>query len=116
NDPTAWVQGLSPNSPLANPSGGNAYPIVGTTNYLGYTCYANSANEKVLVGQLDYVESATINTSSKGVLGLSGLAPLPRQWTKAIEGTFVKDTDKLGLNITTVGNSNICSQSGIVGG
>lgn len=116
NDPTAWVQGLSPNSPLANPSGADAYPVVGTTNYLGYTCYAHKANLNTLVGQLGYVETATINTNPKGVLGLSGLAPLPRQWTKAIEGTFVKDTDKLGLNITTAGSGTICSQSGIVGG
>src|SRR5215469_6163193 len=116
NDPTAWVQGLSPNSPLANPSGANAYPNVGTTNFLGYTCYANSANEKTLVGQLNYVENAAINTSAKGVLGLSGLSPLPKQWTKAIEGTFIKETDGLGLQITTVGNGTICSQTGIVGG
>lgn len=116
NDPTAWVQGLSPSSPLANPSGASAYPNVGTTDYDGYTCYANKKNLNTLLGQLTYQETATINTNGKGVLGSSGLAPLPKQWLKAIDGTFIKDTDKLGLNITTAGSGTICSQSGIVGG
>jgi phosphate transport system substrate-binding protein len=116
NDPTAWVQGLSPSSPLANPSGLNAYPVVGTTNYLSYTCYANPNNLATLVGQLGYQMTALINTNSKGVLGLSGLAPLPKQWLTAVEGTFVKNTDNLGLNLNSVGNGTICSQTGIVGG
>lgn len=115
NDPTAWVQGLSPTSALANPSGAAAYPIVGTTNFLGYTCYANGNNLNTLVGQLGYVETANINTNAKGVLGLSGLSPLPKQWRTAIEGTFVKNTDGLGLNLNVAGTGTICSASGIVG-
>jgi hypothetical protein len=78
-DPTAWVEALDPQEPLANPSGSGSYPLVGTTNFLGYTCYASSSRVGTLAGQLGYVETATINTSTQGVLGLSGLAPLPKQ-------------------------------------
>jgi len=116
NDPTAWVQGLSPNSPLANPSGSGSYPLVGTTNFLGYTCYAHSNNLNTLVGQLNYVDTALINTSGAGVLGSSGLAPLPSQWRTAIKTTFLSNKDGLGLNMTTAGSGTICSGSDIVGG
>ena len=115
NDPTAWVEGLSPSVTLANPTAANAYPLVGTTNFMGYTCYANSASLATLTGQLGYVETAQINTNATGVLGSSGLSPLPKQWLTAIDQTFVTNKSKLGLNLTTVGTGTICSQSGITG-
>ena len=116
NDPTAWVEGLSPSEPLANPTASGAYPIVGTTNFLSYTCYANGNDLNTLVGQLKYVETATINTNAKGVLGLSGLSPLPKQWRNAVETTFVTDKDGLHLNLNTAGASGPCSGPDIVGG
>ena len=100
---------------LANPTAANAYALVGTTNSMGYTCYANSANLATLTGQLGYVETAQINTNAKGVLGSSGLSPLPKQWLNAIDQTFVTNKSKLGLNMTTVGTGTICSQSGVTG-
>jgi phosphate transport system substrate-binding protein len=116
NDPTMWVEGLSSSEPLANPTASGAYPLVGTTNFLGYTCYANANNLGTLVGQLSYVETANINTNEKGVLGLSGLAPLPKQWRTAINTTFVTNQDGLGLNLNQAGATGICSGSDIVGG
>lgn len=116
NDPTAWVENPSPTEPLANPTGSNSYAIVGTTNYFGYTCYQDANRLNTMVGQLSYVNSAPINTSFKGVLGSSGLAPLPKQWLTAIATTFLTNKDGLGLNITTVGSGAICSASNIVGG
>jgi ABC-type phosphate transport system substrate-binding protein len=116
DDPTAWVQGLSPSSPLADPTGLNAYPIVGTTNFLGYTCYASSHTLGTLVGQLGYVNSATINTNTKGILGSQGLAPLPKPWRTAVNETFLTNKDGLGLTISLAGSAGLCSGADIVGG
>jgi phosphate transport system substrate-binding protein len=117
SDPSAWVQSLSPSSPLADPTGKTSYPLVGTTNFLGYTCYASSAKLANLVGQLNYIENYEINTdSAKGVLASAGLAPLPAQWHVAITQTFLNNNSGLGLNMSPVGTGTICSGSGIVGG
>ncbi len=117
NDPTAWVEGLSPAEPLANPTEAEAYPLVGTTNFLGYTCYANSAKLATLTGQLAYVDTADINIDAKGILGYAGLSPLPSQWRTAIYQTFVsgKLENTLGLNMEPVGKGPVCSGSGIQG-
>ncbi|HEX3430742.1 MAG TPA: substrate-binding domain-containing protein [Rhizomicrobium sp.] len=116
NDPGSWVQSLSPTSKLADPTGKTSYPIVGTTNFLGYSCYASSNVESNLVGQLNYVETANINTATTGVLGKSGLGPLPAAWRTAIEETFINNADGLGLEISPVGGSAACTGGDIVGG
>lgn len=117
NDPSAWVQGLSPTSVLANPTASGAYPMVGTTNFLGYTCYANSKQKANLVDEQLYLNTAKINNDSKsGILASAGLAPLPKQWRHAIGTTFIHDTDGLGLNMATVGAPGACSVSGVIGG
>ena len=110
-DPWDW----NPQALLADPSKSGAYPIVGTTNFLGYSCYASAGKVSNLVGQLNYVETAPINTVGKGILDSSGVAALPKVWRKAIEQTFVSNGDALGLQMTTVGGSTICSASGIIG-
>ena len=116
SDPANWVEGPASTVPLANPTDPTAFPQVGTTNYLGYTCYANSGPKGTIVGQLNYVETATINTSlTKGVLGLSGLAPLPSAWRNAIVNDFVTNNSGFNLEISTAGKAN-CSGSSIVGG
>ncbi|HEY3639072.1 MAG TPA: substrate-binding domain-containing protein [Rhizomicrobium sp.] len=106
NDPTAWVQSNDPfaNS-LANPTESGAYSIVGTTNYLGYSCYASQAALSNLTGQISYLETAKINTNKKGSLGEAGLSPLPKAWNKAINDAFVLNTDKLGLQISVAAKS-----------
>ncbi len=124
NDPGAWVQSLSPLSVLANPPEGTAFPMVGTTQYEGYTCIASKTKEALLLGLLGQVYSTGNNLytdPTNGILAKSGLAPLPKNWRTAINGTFVKDTDKLGLNIINVGTTQTDSPCGpsnthIVGG
>ena len=117
NDPTAWVEGLSPTAALANPTASGAYPLVGTTNGLAYTCYHNAKEFKTLVGTMSFVDLQAINyDTGKGILAKAGLSPLPLQWRKAIEGTFIKNTDGLGLNMASVGTAGACSVNGVVGG
>ncbi len=117
NDPSAWVQGLSPTSVLANPTAKTAYPMVGTTNLLGYTCYAKSGVEKNLVGLQLYENKQPINNdATAGILAAAGLAPLPKQWRGAIYSTFVTNQDGLGLNFAVVGSPGACSVGGVIGG
>ncbi len=119
NDPGAWVQSLSPFSPLANPPEANAFPMIGTTNYEGYTCIKSANVQKTLIGILGSVDSTGNNLNTdpvNGILAKSGLAPLPKQWRTAINGTFVKNTDQLNLNIVPAGTAGPCSMSGVVGG
>jgi ABC-type phosphate transport system substrate-binding protein len=105
NDPTAWVEGLSPNVPLANPTASGSYPVVGTTNYLGYTCYASSGVLANLSGQISYLETGKINTDSKkGILAAAGLSPLPKAWFDAIHDAFVTNKDKLNLQLSIASN------------
>ena len=104
NDPTAWVEGLSPNVPLANPQESGAYPLVGTTNFLGYSCYKSAKVLGNLTGQIGYVETQQININKKGILGSAGLSPLPKAWTNAIDDAFITNKDKLGLQMSVAGS------------
>jgi hypothetical protein len=107
NDPTAWVEGLSPSVPLANPQASGSYPVVGTTNFLGYTCYATSGTLKTLSGLINYQETSKVTTNAKkGILSLSGLSVLPKAWTKAVDDAFHTNADKLNLEPSLAGGSN----------
>jgi phosphate transport system substrate-binding protein len=98
NDPTAWVEGLSPSVPLANPQASGSYPVVGTTNFLGYTCYKTSGTLATLSGLINYQETSKVTTNAKkGILSLSGLSVLPKAWTKGIDDAFHTNKDKLNL-------------------
>ncbi|HTT83943.1 MAG TPA: substrate-binding domain-containing protein [Rhizomicrobium sp.] len=100
-----WVEGLNPAEPLANPSASNAYPLVGTTQMEAYTCYANADALAVLTGEITYQETSKVTTNKKkGILGAAGLSPLPKAWADAIEDAFVKNTDKLNLELSSVSN------------
>lgn len=101
NQPQDWVEPASKNSPLAAPSNAAAYPIVGTSNFLGYTCYGNAPSRRTLTGFLNYYEqNNTINDYKLGLLASAGFQPLPAGWRKAIWETFVLGTDPNGLNLT----------------
>jgi phosphate transport system substrate-binding protein len=116
-DPTAWVQSNSPSVPIANPTTSGAYPIVGTTNWLLYTCYSGKFQEKTLFGVLKYISLEPINYDlNKGILAAAGLAPLSKVWRGAIKGTFVSNTDGLNLQIEPKGTGPVCSAGNIVGG
>lgn len=117
NDPTAWVQSTSPTSLIADPSNSGAYPIVGTANWIAYQCYQSKKQEKSLVGVMGYIDYQPINTDAKkGILASAGLSPLSKAWRAAIQGTFIRNQDGLGLNVAPVGAAGTCSGSGIVGG
>jgi phosphate transport system substrate-binding protein len=114
-NPQDWVEPASATSPLANPLGRNAYPIVGTSNFLGYTCYAVNAEREELVDFLKFYETGAagnvVNDPTQGILALSGFAPLPADWRKAIRDTFLEPvpaTAGLGLQIKTAGQSGVC--------
>lgn len=116
-NPQDWVQGTSPTASLANPTVGGAYPIVGTANFVGYQCYASSTQTSTILGVLNYLYFSDINTDAKnGILVAGGISPLPTAWRNAIKGTFLVDTDKLGLNIASTGTAGTCSTAGSVGG
>ena len=117
SDPTAWVQSNSPSEPIANPTTSGAYPVVGTANWLVYTCYNSKYQEKTLTGVMKYISEEAINYDNKnGILAAAGLSPLDAQWRNAIKGTFVSNNDGLNLQIGVAGSGPVCSQSGIVGG
>ncbi len=104
SDPTAWVEGLSPSVPLANPTESGAYAEVGTTNFLGYSCYLNATSLANLTGQIAYMETSAINTNKKGILGAAGLSALPKAWTAAIDDAFITNKDKLNLQLSVAGS------------
>jgi phosphate transport system substrate-binding protein len=117
SDPTAWVQGNSPSALIANPTTSGAYPVVGTANWLLYTCYSGTYQEKTLAGIFKYVSNDAINyDEKKGILAAAGLAPLSKPWRNAIKGAFIVENDKLNLQIEPVGTGPVCSQAGIIGG
>ena len=117
SDPTAWVQGTSPTAVIANPTAKYAYPIVGTANWVTYTCYKTVKQQKSLVGVMNYINNKAINFDpSLGILASAGLSPLSRQWRTAIGSTFVNNASGLGLNIEPVGAPGACSGAGIIGG
>lgn len=128
SNPADWVAKADKSSPLADPSGAAAYPIVGTSNLLLYTCYSSPFERDALVatanstgtverGYLNwyYGTTPTITDRAKGLLGKVGFAPLPSAYSTAIFNTFVVDTNNLKLNINSVGTGN-CTTAGLVGG
>ncbi len=83
NNPADWVRlsATGSSASLANPSAG--YPITGTVNFLGYTCYATSAQATAIH---DYV---TFWLANPTILTTGGLAPIPAAWNTAITQTFL---------------------------
>jgi len=116
-NPQDWVQPSSKTSVLANPAGIQSYPIVGTANWIGYTCYASSKQVQTILGILKYGNAALINTDrTKGILSSIGIAPMPGPWLTAMEETFVTNVSGVGININTKGKAGPCAASGITGG
>ena len=116
-NPQDWVQSSTPTALLANPVHTNSYPIVGTANFLGYTCYQTSQETASTLSALNYLYKALIATDPKnGILGSAGVSPLPVAWRTAILGTFINNSNGLGLNVETAGARGACSVSGVSGG
>jgi hypothetical protein len=117
DDPTAWVQSNAATALIADPTSSGAYPLVGTSNFIAYTCYHSKNQEKTLADVLKYVSDEPINYDvAKGILASAGLAPMDKQWREAIKTTFSTNADGLGLNFEPAGAPGACSASGIYGG
>ena len=117
-NPQDWVEPPSPASVLANPTGATAYPIVGTTNGLFYTCYSSSKIAKLIGGKNGFLNwfynNSVVIDPDHGLLAQAGFGALPKAWRHAITETFIKNTSGLGLTISAVGNG-ACT-NGEVGG
>lgn len=123
NTNATWVSAANINSPLADPKITGAYPLVGTTDGFFYQCYASASEASVVRGFLSwYYTSKVVNDTTKGILSLNGLAPVPTAYAKAINETFVvnptygdispapgNQPGKLNLDIQTVTAAAECS-------
>jgi ABC-type phosphate transport system substrate-binding protein len=111
--PYDWAEPVSKTSPLADPTAKTAYPIVGTTNALLYSCYSD-AHRTALIDRFFawYLNSGTVDEVPDGLLTKNGLASLPRSWLIAITETFVNNNSGLNLNISTAGSTTCATQDG----
>jgi ABC-type phosphate transport system substrate-binding protein len=105
--PANWVQPASKTAAVAIPSNIKAYPIVGTTNFLGYTCYTDAGVTSNLIAFLKwYTTSLTVEDPKLGILAKSGSSPMPTAWRTSIKNTFLltnTTTNPLNLHILQAG-------------
>jgi len=112
-NPINWVSNPSGdpalNNPIADPSDPGAYPIVGTSNLLLYTCYrtpaiaAAFANTAGTPGFLNWFYAKTgpgsVAASVTNVIQRQGFVELPAAFRAAIAETFANPADPTGLNL-----------------
>jgi ABC-type phosphate transport system substrate-binding protein len=111
--PYDWVEPVSKTSPLADPTAKTAYPVVGTTNILAYTCYKVAQVAKLMPRFVQwYTNSNTIQEVPDGLLTKNGLAALPKPWSVAIGETFTNNSTGLNLNILPAGTGACSSADG----
>jgi len=106
NNPLAWVSdpsgAVSPN-PVADPPGATAWPLVGTSNFLLYTCYDSAAKADAVAdttpvqGFLNWYYGN--GSSIRNILSNNGFVPLPATIRTAVTETFLNAADPLGLNL-----------------
>ncbi len=112
--PYDWAEPVSKTSPLADPTAKAAYPIVGTTNVLLYSCYANAQIASLIPKFFSwYTKSTTVQEVPDGLLTKNGLAAMPGPWRTAITETFTNNTSGLKHNVNNGGTANC---AGITGG
>jgi len=128
-NPLNWTSVLysTTGESLDNPSTG--YPITGTTQYLGYTCYASAAT-RLAVAEflgLNFGKVSADSTNSPislslfrgtspqvlGLLAQVGIAPMPIAWQSAIFSTFLRNTSGEVSNGTSLGSRNLWLQSNL---
>ncbi|MEP9360949.1 hypothetical protein [Sphingomonas sp. KR3-1] len=124
DNPFAWYDVLyaGASGGLANPSAG--YPITGTIQFLGYTCYrrdASGSNAAAMVNFLNFntdyastVDSNGVDRKgiftrvgasfiSSGLLMRSNISPLPDPWKHAVRQTFLVNSGETSSVNTTLG-------------
>jgi len=114
--PDQWVQPVFKTSPLANPTTSGAYPMVGTTNFLGYTCYKTPVQFSTVNNFFVWYTGGIVTNGANGLLSKAGLAAVSPAWRTAIKETFTNDSQGLGLNFAKVGTAGACSVAGVKGG
>ena len=109
-NPLAW-QGVlyatsgNADGPLSNPQKAGSYPMVGTTQFFGYTCYSTSQLREALVNHLAITlglinKNSTGGSINKGTIGgtvpsypgvdvQSNIGIVPTAWATAISNTFL---------------------------
>lgn len=99
SNPQDWVQGTTTSSYLADPTPATAYPIVGTSNMIFYTCYKSGYSLNTMVGFLKwYGTAAEINGATTGLLQEAGFSAVPTVWRKAIQNTFITPSAAAGTS------------------
>ncbi|MBV9992130.1 MAG: substrate-binding domain-containing protein [Alphaproteobacteria bacterium] len=112
--PYDWVEPVSKTSLLAAPTGKTAYPVVGTTNVLLYTCYHNAKVASTVKKFFTwYIKNDVVQEVPDGLLTKNGLASLPTSWRTAINETFLTNGSGLNLTIDKSG-AGVCT--GVNGG
>jgi len=97
-----WVSAANIASPLADPTGATAYPLIGTTNGLFFQCYANTTEAANIRSFLSWFYTSSVNTATDrtGILAANGLAPVTPAYQRAINDTFATNNLKnLNLDI-----------------
>jgi phosphate transport system substrate-binding protein len=98
SDPSQWVQAASKTATIAIPTDIAAYPIVGTSNYVGYTCYDDAdrpgSSSAVNAFMYWYETNVTVNDKTVGILAEAGLGGMPTAWKTAIRTEFFRPTAK----------------------
>jgi phosphate transport system substrate-binding protein len=94
--PDQWVQAASKTAAIAIPPDISAYPIVGTSNYVGYTCYDDAARAGTSAAVQSFFKwywtAQTVNDPLHGILAKAGLAAMPRTWKPTINTEFFNPT------------------------
>ncbi|PKP94114.1 MAG: hypothetical protein CVT77_03295 [Alphaproteobacteria bacterium HGW-Alphaproteobacteria-16] len=104
-NPLAWYDVLypTPTTGLANPAAG--YPFSGTTQVLAHQCY-KATNRPFVVNFLGWNTDAVTRDSananrtgiftnaSTGLLALSNIGTLPQPWRRAVNQTFLTDSNE----------------------
>lgn len=116
SNPLDWTDVLySGANKLSNPSAG--YPITGTTQYLGYTCYVSAANRLAMenliathIGKLKKDSTGALisgkilistGAATPGIMSQLGISPLPASWMGAIYETFLKKSAQTSIDAST---------------
>lgn len=108
-NPAKWVASNS-DAALGNPSGSGSYPIVGTSNFVLYTCYGEDGTATSVKDFLNwYYSEDVVNDDTNGVLAYAGLAALPSDYRDLIKATFTDDGDSNDLFIRPVSAGGKCS-------
>lgn len=110
---------------LANPTSG--YPITGTTQFLGYTCYSTAAKRlgvaEFLYGQTGYLKADSDNNpvstnlftglstaNGLGLIAQLNILPMPLAWQNAIYATFLSKSTQVSGG-QTLGAKNLWLQT-----